>query len=116
MMVMVEPLQSQGMSYYKSEDAQPSGQYQKTVDETSFPHEKLDEKDYVRIDAPGSYRKSRASENYVEQLAGKALSTLEGLRKSHQDGGIALRRALCEANRFSTTLRGPRRIWLPLWR
>lgn len=71
---------------------------------------------YYKTDDSPTARKSRSLRQSLDQLTARALASLDGLEILHKDGGKYLQQALCEANKFSRTMSGKSKIWLPLWR
>lgn len=52
----------------------------------------------------------------LNAMSAKVLSSIEALAILQEDEGACLRRVLCENNKYSRSLSGLQRIWLPLWR
>ena len=52
----------------------------------------------------------------VNMMAQRVLTSMEMFLHMQHDDGECLRQTLCDNNRFSRTLTGTDRIWLPVWR
>nr|CAD7204061.1 unnamed protein product [Timema douglasi] len=57
-----------------------------------------------------------SSNAVLDEMARRALESMEAFHLAGKDGGECLRRLLCENNRFSRSLEGRDKIWLPVWR
>ena len=51
----------------------------------------------------------------LNELARYILTSMESALVANEDGGACLRRSICECNKYSRTLEGRSRIWIPVW-
>lgn len=52
----------------------------------------------------------------LNAMSSRVLSSIEAFAILNEDDGQCLRRTLCEANKYSRSLTGIQRIWIPFWR
>lgn len=61
--------------------------------------------------------KQRPNDNYaLNELTRRIVVSMEAALVANNDGGICLRRILCENNKYSRTLKNRSKIWVPVWR
>lgn len=52
----------------------------------------------------------------LNELARKILTSIEAAFVAMQDDGECLKKSLCENNKYSRTMQGSNKIWIPVWR
>lgn len=75
----------------------------------------IEQQSLPTIDARHSSNEETVN-SVLNEMSRQVLMSIEALSIADRDGGECLRRVLCESNKYSRTLSGSQKIWLPLWR
>lgn len=59
---------------------------------------------------------TRPSNSQLNDLARRVLISIEAALVVNQDGGVCLRKVLCENNKYSRSLNDKNKYWIPVWR